>query len=567
MDYYAINALRESHAGWSLLRAQNAPLAISFFMAAFTGPNQRNLGRQQLIDSLDDVLFGLRDAYGEDKFPRQASEYLDDWAAPERAWLRKYYIQGQDEPRYDLTAAAEDVVRWVEGLRGRDFVATQSRLTSIFAVLERLVQQSETDPEVRLAELQRQRDGIDAEMQRIRDGNIRVMTGPEALDHFQQLTSLAKDLLSDFREVEQNFRKLDRQVREQIATWDGTQGELLESIFANQQDISSSLQGRTFQGFWDYLMSPESRRKLQELLQRATQIEALAHADNLHAVVNLHQDWLPAVEQTQGTVRQLSQQMRRLLDDKVFLENKRIMQLIRSIESGALATREQPPSGDFMTISAPSVDITLPFERPLYEPSRRVMVDDDVLTADDADVDAGALFSQFHVDKERLKANIDAVLAEAEQTTLAEVTAAYPVSQGLAEIVTYYQLATESDWASITPDALQQVSWRASGRQHPRSDHRADHLRKASMNPASNSPSHCGNGKPDARGTSRCGHPAFQGRPLRRRGREALAVAAGPVLPGPRLRFRAGSGPDPGRIRGLRVPEVARGPRYGISPG
>jgi flagellar motility protein MotE (MotC chaperone) len=459
MDYYAINALRENHAGWSLLRAQNAPLAVPFFMAAFTGPNHRNIGRQQLIDTLDDLLFGLRDGYGQDRFPRPASEYLDEWAAPERAWLRKYYPPGQDEPHYDLTPVAEDVVHWVESLRGRDFVATQSRLTSIFAVLKQLVQQSETDPEVRLAELQRQRDGIDAEMERIRAGNIRVMTGPEALDHFQQLTTLAKDLLADFREVEQNFRKLDRQVREQIATWDGTQGELLESIFSNQQDISSSLQGRTFQGFWDYLMSPQLRTELRELLERATQIEALAEVDNLHAVTNLHQDWLPAVEQTQGTVRQLSQQMRRLLDDKVFLENKRIMQLIRSIESSALTTREKPPSGDFMAIAAPSVDITLPFERPLYEPSRRVMVDDEVVAADDSDVDAGALFSQFHVDKERLKANIDAVLAEAEQATLAEVTAAYPLSQGLAEIVTYYQLATESDWASINPVATQQVSW------------------------------------------------------------------------------------------------------------
>lgn len=459
MDYYAINSLRENHAGWSLLRAQNAPLAVSFFMAAFTGPNQRNIGRQQLIDTLDDLLFGLRDAYGEDRFPRPASEYLDEWAAPERTWLRKYYPPGQDEPHYDLTPVAEHVVHWVESLRGRDFVATQSRLTSIFAVLKQLVQQSETDPEVRLAELQRQRDGIDAEMERIRAGNIRVMTGPEALDHFQQLTTLAKDLLADFREVEQNFRKLDRQVREQIATWDGTQGELLESIFSNQQDISSSLQGRTFQGFWDYLMSPQLRTELRELLERATQIEALAEVDNLHAVTNLHQDWLPAVEQTQGTVRQLSQQMRRLLDDKVFLENKRIMQLIRSVEASALTTREKPPTGDFMAIAAPSVDITLPFERPLYEPSRRVMVDDEVVAADDSDVDAGALFSQFHVDKERLKANIDAVLAEAEQATLAEVTAAYPLSQGLAEIVTYYQLATESDWASINPEATQQVSW------------------------------------------------------------------------------------------------------------
>ncbi|QOD04429.1 DUF3375 domain-containing protein [Pseudarthrobacter sp. BIM B-2242] len=459
MDFYAINALRENHAGWSLLRAQNAPLAVSFFIKAFTAPNQRDIGRQELIDHLDDLLFGLREVFGEERFPRPAGEYLDEWAAPERAWLRKYYVPGQDEPRYDLTAASEDVVRWVESLSGRDFVATQSRLTSIFAVLKALVQQSETDPEVRLAELQRQRDGIDAEMQRIRDGNLKVMTAPEALDHFQQLTTLAKDLLSDFREVEQNFRKLDRQVREQIATWDGTQGELLASIFANQQDISGSLQGRTFQGFWDYLMSPQLRTELQDLLQRATRIDALASMDNLQAVTNLHQDWLPAVEQTQATVRQLSQQMRRLLDDKVFLENKRIMQLVRSIESGALGTREVPPSGVFMEIDAQSVEVALPFERPLYEPSRRIMVDDVVVAANDAEVDAGALFSQFHVDTERLRSNIDDVLAGAEQATLGEVAAAHPLSQGLAEIVAYYQLATESDWASINPDESQQLSW------------------------------------------------------------------------------------------------------------
>ena len=134
MDFYAINALRENHAGWSLLRAQNAPLAVSFFIKAFTGPNQRDIGRQELIDHLDDVLFGLREVFGEDKYPRPAGEYLDEWAAPERAWLRKYYVPGQDEPRYDLTAAAEAVVRWVASLRCRHFESTQSRLPTLFAV-------------------------------------------------------------------------------------------------------------------------------------------------------------------------------------------------------------------------------------------------------------------------------------------------------------------------------------------------------------------------------------------------------------------------------------------------
>ncbi|WP_026532462.1 DUF3375 domain-containing protein [Arthrobacter sp. H41] len=459
MDYFAINSLRDHHAGWLLLRAQNAPLTLAFLMRAFTLPNQRNLGRQSLIDTLDDVLFGLRDALGEEKFPRPAAEYLDGWAAPEKAWLRKYYLPGRDEPVYDLTATAEDVIRWVESLQGRDFVATQSRLTSIFQLLKVLVHQSETDPEVRLAQLQAQRDAIDAEMRQIEEGNIRVMSASEVLDHFQQLTMQAKGLLADFREVEQNFRTLDRGLRERIATWDGTQGELLDSIFANQQDITGSTQGRTFQGFWDYLMSPQLRTELRDLLERATRIELLATRSDISGIRNLQQEWLPAVEQTQSTVRQLSQQMRRLLDDKVFLENKRIMQLLRSVESHALAVRNHAPPGILMDIDAQAVDVMLPFERPLYQPGSRVSVNDAVFIADDADVDAGSLFDQFHVDKGRLAKNVSAVLNQAEQATLADVADAFPLSQGLAELVTYFQLASDSPWATIDAEKTQQLSW------------------------------------------------------------------------------------------------------------
>ncbi|WP_434613814.1 DUF3375 domain-containing protein [Arthrobacter sp. A5] len=459
MDYFSINSLRETHAGWSLLRAQNAPLALTFFITAFTGPNERNLGRQDLIDVLDDVLFSLRDSLGEDKFPRSAGEYLDDWAEPDKAWLRKFYADNRDEPVYDLTAATEDVIRWVEALRGRDFVPTQSRLSSIFNLLKTLVHGSETDPEARLAELQRQRDDIDAQMEQIRSGEIPVMSGPEAVDHFHQLTTQAKDLLADFREVEQNFRKLDRNLREQISMWEGSQGDLLESIFSSQQDISGSLQGRTFQGFWDYLMSPQLRSELRDLLERATRIEALAKQDGLYSITGMQTDWLPAVEQTQATVRQLSAQIRRLLDDKVFLENKRIMQLIRSIESSAVAVRGKPPSGPFAELPGHDVPVALPFERPLYEPSRQVAINDVVSVAEDLDLDANALFDQFHVDPQRLETNIDAVLVDAAQATLADITDAFPLSQGLAELVTYFQLATESTWATINSDKSQTLAW------------------------------------------------------------------------------------------------------------
>lgn len=87
------------------------------------------------------------------------------------------------------------------------------------------------------------------------------------------------------------------------------------------------------------------------------------------------------------------------------------------------------------------------------------MVDDNVVAADDSGLEADALFTQFHVDRERLQANIDAVLTDTDQATLADITDAHPLSQGLAEIVAYYQLASESEWTTIDSEAPQQLSW------------------------------------------------------------------------------------------------------------
>ncbi len=459
MDYYAVQGLRANHPGWALLRADHAPLVIAFFAAAFIDPNRRNISRHELVDSLEDVLFMVREGDEGETFPRGAAEYLDNWAAPEKAWLRKFYIEGQDDPIFDLTPTTEDAVRWVQSLQGREFVATQSRLTGIFALLKSLVQGSETDPVLRLAQLSAERATIDAQIEAVSAGDMPVMTAPEALDHYQQLRAQAQDLLSDFREVEQNFRNLDRKVRERIATWEGSQGELLDAIFTNQEDISGSLQGRTFQGFWDYLMSPAQRAELTDLLERATKIPTLARVDGLGEILHLQRDWLPAVEQTQGTVRRLSQQMRRLLDDKVFLENKRIMQLIRSIESNALALRNDPPAGPVAQLAAQQAEIGLPFERPLYKPGTQVLIDDEVALAEDTQVDSSALFDQFYVDRDQLQSNIDQVLGQLPQANLGQVLGAHPLEKGLAELVMYFQIAAESKWASIDGSRTQRLRW------------------------------------------------------------------------------------------------------------
>jgi hypothetical protein len=74
------------------------------------------------------------------------------------------------------------------------------------------------------------------------------------------------DLLRDFREVENNFRQLDKEVREKIATWDGRKGQLLEEILQERDAISDSDQGRSFQAFWNFLMPFDRQAELTEML-------------------------------------------------------------------------------------------------------------------------------------------------------------------------------------------------------------------------------------------------------------------------------------------------------------
>ena len=78
-------------------------------------------------------------------------------------------------------------------------------------------------------------------------------------DRFQQFTQGARELLSDFREVEHNFRQLDRRVRERIALWEGGKGALLEDIMGERDSIADSDQGNSFRAFWDFLMSSRGR--------------------------------------------------------------------------------------------------------------------------------------------------------------------------------------------------------------------------------------------------------------------------------------------------------------------
>lgn len=461
LDYSTLDLLRQNHPAWRLLRAHHAPLVASFLHRVFIAPNKRTLSQAYLVEKLEDELFALRRQFGENAFAGSAQSYLNDWAENDKGWLRKFYPQGDDEPHYDLTPATEKALAWLQSLSERSFVGTESRLLTLFDLLRQMSIGTEADPKIRIAELNRQRDEIDEQIERIHAGEISLLDDTALKDRFQQFLQLARELLTDFREVEQNFRTLDRQVRERITLWKGSKGALLEQIMEQRDAIADSDQGRSFRAFWDFLMSQSRQEELTVLLDEVLGLPPVVEMEPEPRLRRVHYDWLEAGEQTQRTVAQLSGQLRKFLDDKAWLENRRIMELLHQIESKALTLRQSSPSGNVMPLADASASIELPFERPLYCPPFKPLIEAVALDEGDADIDTAALYSQVIVDRAELTHNISKELQERSQISLGELVAHHPLRHGLAELVTYLQIAGEWPHTAVDEEMKERVKWNA----------------------------------------------------------------------------------------------------------
>ncbi|WP_424786504.1 DUF3375 domain-containing protein [Pseudactinotalea sp. Z1739] len=440
MDYDEISSLRERHPAWRLLRRDHAPLVLAFLGGHFVEDNNGATSASVLAGALEDELFTLNAATpDESRFPRPAEDYLEDWAGVETGWLRRFYPTGSDEIHYDATPALEKAYAWVEGLRVRPFVGTESRLQTIIELLRQMVFGIETDPEVRLAELHRRRDEIDRDIAQVEADQFDVIDTTALRDRYQQFASTARELLSDFREVEENFRSLDRAAREKIAGWEESKGDLLADLVGSRSDIDGSDQGRSFQSFYDLLLSEARQEELSGLLRRVSAVHQLQADRRLSTI---HHDWGEAAERTQQTVRQISEQLRRFLDDQIWLENRRVLDLLRSIEASALTLRKDPPPQG-LDVDQPGVAITLPLERPLHDARPDTRVESLLEPVTDADIDTTALLSQAFIDQARLAEHIRSVVPPRGSALLEDIVGMYPIEQGAAEIVGYLSLTEE----------------------------------------------------------------------------------------------------------------------------
>jgi hypothetical protein len=451
--------LLRDHPAVRLLRKDTAPLIVTFLWSAFRDQRHAAYGSRELTTKLEDLLFALTDA-GQN-YTRPARDYLEAWT--EDNFLRQFYEADADEATFELTAAGERVLQWVAELDKPEFVGAESRLRQVFDQLRQLAENTTEDATARRQQLETRRAEIDAQLVALDRGDFDKLGDTGIRERFLLIEDTASRLLSDFRAIEDNFRRLNAAAREELLQQHTSRGEVLEHIFDSRKRILDSDQGRTFAAFWEFLMD-QRRREEQE--KHLAQLAGLPELNDLYGrafLPRMETALVDAGDRVNRTTERLVEQLRRFVQSRAFSENQRVTNLIGKIERLAVAVKtDPPPNRRFARIDGAAV-VNLTMDRGVFNPPARLdLRGAKPLAGDASEVVTTALYDQQYVDPAELRGRLDALLRDRRQISLAEVAEAIPPRRGLTELLTYFSIATHRETerrAIINPEREETITY------------------------------------------------------------------------------------------------------------
>ncbi|RCW69215.1 DUF3375 domain-containing protein [Pseudorhodoferax soli] len=452
----ALRNLREQPL-WKLLAATKAPAVIALLHSLFMEADKA-LPNSVLIERLTRDLDALR-ATGED-LPQLPQAYVAEWL--NQGWLTRRFPTGAAEEDYELTAEALTALRFITGLLTPRTTATESRLSVVIHQLSRLAEETNTNPEARLASLRAERDRIDKAIEAVQLGGVKTLAPDRALERAREVIALAQELAADFRSVRDEFERLNRGLRQSLMENEGSRGDVLEQLFAGVDLIGESDAGRTFNAFWRMLTDSEQAATLRESLDEVTgrPFARQLESHERKFLLGLTGGLLNEGRGVHDVLQHFARSLKSFVQSREFLEHRRLHGLLKDATQAALGAKAlvRPNEQVGFELMQSSSRIRSVSQWGLYDPAQRV-TDSSMQAAEPSELDLEAvseLVRQSEIDLRSLKANLRTILERQSQVTIAQVLAEYPAEQGLGSVVGYVALGAKH--GEVTND-VEVVSW------------------------------------------------------------------------------------------------------------
>lgn len=436
-----------------LLRLRNREMIIEFLVRTFVN-KQSSISSENIHSQLADFLEGHEVENDEeseispfDTYEIKAKKYIQNWT--NNGFLTNYPDE-QDEVFYELSAHSNKTIDWLSSLKKEEFVGTESKFNNILNQLKELVEFTNEDTEKRIQLLEEKKLEIEQQIQRIKIGeDVKVFEEYEIVPRFNQLNQSAKELLSDFKEVEDNFKEITKGIYQKHADGSLSKSDILQFTFDALDSLKESQQGKSFYAFWKFILSPDLQSKWDDLtkeLYKTLAEKSIPVNDPFLKGMkkHLHSSGLKVYRANDKMAEKLSRIIRESESSKSEA-TKNIIQEIKKTLVEISKTRKKPEiSFELET----EIEINIPFERKLTtEQSEEIaytnkpkIADEDITSSNHL----GKLFSQSNIDKELLRKRIKDILKEKSQTTLLDVVENYGgLEKGLPELFGYIGIVKE----------------------------------------------------------------------------------------------------------------------------
>ena len=458
MTFEKLYQLLKSHRTVILITANNAAMIIAFLFRSFkqnsSGFKTDTISEKDLIDLLSDYLYILnKDSV---QFPQQPKQYLTDWT--NAGYLRKYPIQN-DEFLYELTAATENAFKWIDSLDKREFVGQESRLKNLFESLKELSTKSKRDFASRLKELEAKKKKIEGEIEDLKNGKIDVLDDRQIKEQYFLIEETAKNLLADFKQVEQNFRELDRRFRQKIITTNLTKGKVLEDLFEQQNNLLEEDQGKSFNAFWEFLLSQSKQQEFENMLADVLNLPAVQEVQREgFNIANLRNDLIEAGDKTKRSTNSLLEQLRKYLEHKSFTENKKIYDNIQeALKIISVHTDEVLSPLDLLELdNIITIDLILAHDWSIrgFKPPQKIKFANNNPEEGKSTTDNSKLYEQFEISLPELKNNIKLALKHKSHITFGDFVKEFKIKKGVAEVVAYLEIASSEKNRHIVKEEI-----------------------------------------------------------------------------------------------------------------
>ena len=450
----------------ALLRLRNREMVIEFLAETFSS-EQGAITSENFHNRLADFLEYKKVENDEeseinvfDTYEEKAKKYIQNWT--NKGFLTNYPDE-QGEVYYELSPHSSKTIDWLTSLKKEEFVGTESKFNSILNQLKELVEFTNEDAEKRIELLEKKKLEIEQQIQRIKIGEeVKVYEEYEIVPRFNQLNQSAKELLSDFKEVEDNFKEITKGIYQKHADESSTKSDILEFTFDALDELKNSQQGKSFYAFWSFILNPELQNTWENLTKELYEtLEEKSIQVNDPFLKRMKRHLHSSGQKVYKANDKMADKLSRIIRENENSKSEATKKVIQGIKKQLVEISKLKSKPDISFELETSNEINIQFERKITtEHSEEVIYRNKPIIANE-DITSSKhlpkLFMQSNIDKKLLRKRIIDILNEKSQTTLLDVVENYGgLEKGLPELFGYIGLVNEFRH-SINPDKIQHI--------------------------------------------------------------------------------------------------------------